>query len=133
MKNILVTGGAGFIGSHTCLTFLEEGFNITIIDSLKNSSKDVLRGIKAILELSNNYDENKINFYEGDIRNKTFLEEVFLEAKKKNNPIDGVIHFAGLKSVKESTINPLLYWDQNVWICSLTKVEQRVVHSHDLT
>ena len=86
MKNILITGGTGFIGSHTCLKILEEGFNITIIDSLKNSSKDVLKGIKGILELSNNYDENKINFYEGDIRNKTFLKEVFLEAKKKIIP-----------------------------------------------
>ena len=114
MKNILITGGTGFIGSHTCLNFLEEGFDITIIDSLTNSSKDVLKGIKGILELSNSYDENKINFYEGDIRNKTFLKEVFLEAQKKNNPIDGVIHFAGLKSVRESTLNPILYWDVNV-------------------
>ena len=114
MKNILITGGTGFIGSHTCLNFLEEGFNITIVDSLKNSSKDVLKGIKGILELSNKYDENKINFYEGDIRNKTFLKEVFLEAHKKNNPIDAVIHFAGLKSVRASTLNPILYWDVNV-------------------
>ena len=83
MKNILITGGTGFIGSHTCLNFLEEGLNITIIDSLKNSSKAVLKGIKEILELSNNYDENKINFYEGDIRNQTFLKEVFSQAKKK--------------------------------------------------
>ena len=97
MKNILITGGTGFIGSHTCLNFLEDGYKITIIDSLKNSSKDVLKGIKRILELSNNYDENKIYFYKGDIRDAAFLKEVFLEAKKKNNQIDGVIHFAGLK------------------------------------
>ena len=83
MKNILITGGTGFIGSHVCLNFLEEGFNLTIIDSLKNSSKAVLKGIKEILELSNKYDEKKINFYKGDIRNKSFLEEVFLESKKK--------------------------------------------------
>ncbi len=114
MKNILITGGTGFIGSHTCLNFLEEGFNITIIDSLKNSSTNVLKSIKEILELSNNYDENKINFYKGDIRNSAFLKDVFLEAKNKNNPIDGVIHFAGLKSVSESTLNPILYWDVNV-------------------
>ena len=87
MKNILITGGTGFIGSHTCLNFLEEGLNITIIDSLKNSSKAVLKGIKEILELSNNYDENKINFYEGDIRNQTFLKEVFSQAKKKIIPL----------------------------------------------
>tara|TARA_B100000989_G_scaffold297111_1_gene281957 strand:- start:6826 stop:7884 length:1059 start_codon:yes stop_codon:yes gene_type:complete len=114
MKNILITGGMGFIGSHTCLDFLEEGFNITIIDSLKNSSKNVLKGLKEILELSNNYDQNKISFHEGDIRNTAFLQEVFFEAKKKNNPIDGVIHFAGLKAVKESILDPILYWDVNV-------------------
>ena len=114
MKNILITGGTGFIGRHTCLNFLEEGYNITIIDSLKNSSKDVLKGIKGILELSNNYDKNKINFYKGDIRDAVFLKGVFLEAKKKNNQIDGVIHFAGLKSVRESTLDPILYWDVNV-------------------
>ena len=94
MKNILITGGTGFIGSHTCLNFLEEGFNVTIIDSLKNSSKAVLKGVKEILQLSNNYNENKINFFEGDIRNTAFLKKVFLEAKKENNPIDGVIHLA---------------------------------------
>ena len=114
MKNILITGGTGFRGSHSCLNFLEEGFNITIIDSLKNSSKAVLKGIKEILELSNNYNEKKINFYEGDIRNTAFLKEVFLKAKKKNNPIDAVIHFAGLKAIKESTSKPILYWDVNV-------------------
>ena len=114
MKNILITGGTGFIGSHTCLNFLEEDFNITIIDSLKNSSRNVLKGIKKILELSNNYDENKIKFYEGDIRNTAFLREVFLQAKNKGNPIDGVIHFAGLKAVGESVLNPILYWDVNV-------------------
>ena len=114
MKNILITGGTGFIGSHVCLNFLEEGFNLTIIDSLKNSSKAVLKGIKEILELSNKYDEKKINFYKGDIRNKSFLEEVFIESKKKNSPIDGVIHFAGLKAINESLLNPILYWDVNV-------------------
>ncbi len=114
MKNILITGGTGFIGSHTCLNILEEGLNITIIDSLKNSSKSVLKSIKEILELSNNYNENKISFYKGDIRNSAFLKDVFLEAKYKNNPIEGVIHFAGLKSVSESSLNPILYWDVNV-------------------
>ena len=114
MKNILITGGTGFIGSHTCLSFLEEGFNITIIDSLVNSSKTVLKGLKDILELSDKYKENKIHFYKGDIRDINFLKEVFLVAKKKNNPINGVIHFAGLKAVGESKSNPLLYWDVNV-------------------
>ena len=114
MKNILITGGTGFIGSHTCISLLEDGYDITIIDSLINSSKKVLKGLRDILESSKNFDENKIHFYEGDIRNISFLQEVFLEAKKKNNPIDGVIHFAGLKAVKESILNPILYWDVNV-------------------
>ena len=114
MKNILITGGTGFIGSHTCLNFLEEDLSITIIDSLKKSSRNVLKGIKKILELSNKYDENKIKFYEGDIRNTAFLREVFIQAKNKGNPIDGVIHFAGLKAVGESVLNPILYWDVNV-------------------
>ena len=114
MKNILITGGTGFIGSHTSLNFLEEDLNITIIDSFKNSSRKVLKGIQKILELSNKYDENKINFYEGDIRNIAFLRDVFLQAKNKGNPIDGVIHFAGMKAVGESVLNPILYWDVNV-------------------
>ena len=114
MKNILITGGTGFIGSHTCLNFLEEDLNITIIDSLKSSSRNVLKGIKKILALSNKYDENKLKFYEGDIRDTAFLREVFLQAKNKGNPIDGVIHFAGLKAVGESVSNPILYWDVNV-------------------
>lgn len=114
MKNILITGGTGFIGSHTCLTLLEDGYNITIVDSLINSSKEVLIRLRDILELSKKFDEKKINFYKGDIRNASFLRDVFLDSKKKKKPIDCVIHFAGLKAVRESTLNPLLYWDVNV-------------------
>ena len=99
MKNILVTGGTGFIGSHTCVSLLENGYNITIIDSLINSSKSVIEGIRKVLELSNNFDKSNINFYMGDIRNMSFLQNVFLDSKNKHNPIDGVIHFAGLKAV----------------------------------
>ena len=114
MKNILITGGTGFIGSHTCISLLEDGYDITIIDSLINSSKKVLKGLKDILELSKKYDESKIHFYEGDIRNTFFLQDVFLDSKNKKKPIDCVIHFAGLKAVRESTLNPCLYWDVNV-------------------
>ena len=114
MKNILITGGTGFIGSHTCISLLEEGYTITIVDSLITSSQKVLKGLRDILELSKNFDENKIHFYEGDIRNICFLQEVFFDSKKKIKPIDCVIHFAGLKSVRESTLNPFLYWDVNV-------------------
>ena len=79
MKNILVTGGTGFIGSHTCISLLESGNNITIVDSLINSNKSVLEGIKKVLKLSNNLDENKIHLYIGDIRNTSFLQDVFLD------------------------------------------------------
>ena len=106
MKNILITGGTGFIGSHTCMSLLEDGYDITIIDSLINSSKKVLIGFRNILELSKRFDENKIHFYEGDIRNTCFLQDVFLDSKNKKKPIDCVIHFAGLKAVRESTLNP---------------------------
>ena len=83
MKNILITGGTGFIGSHTCISLLEEGYNITIVDSLINSSKKVLKGLRDILELSKKFDENKIHFYKGDIRNTCFLQDVFLDSKNK--------------------------------------------------
>lgn len=114
MKNILITGGAGFIGSHTCLNFLEKGLNIYVADSFKNSSKKVFEKLKKILDISGCYDQNKINIFEGDIRDNKFLENIFLEASKKNESIDGVIHFAGLKAVAESTFNPIKYWDVNV-------------------
>ena len=114
MKNILITGGTGFIGSHTCISLLEDGYHITIVDSLINSSKKVLTGLREILELSKKFDESKINFYNGDIRNSCFLQDVFLDSKNKKNPIDCVIHFAGVKSVRESKLNPFLYWDVNV-------------------
>ena len=114
MKNILITGGAGFIGSHTCLNFLEKGFNIYIADSFINSSKKVFERLKKIIDVYGCYDQNKINIFEGDIRDYKFLDNIFLEALKKNEAIDGVIHFAGLKAVAESTFNPLKYWDVNV-------------------
>ena len=114
MKNILITGGGGFIGSHTCLIFLEHGFNLYIADSFVNSSKEVFQNIKNILNISCKYVENKINIFEGDIRNFKFLLNIFHEASKKNQAIDGVIHLAGVKSVFESTLNPTLYWDVNV-------------------
>ena len=77
MKNILVTGGTGFIGSHTCISLLENGYNITIVDSLINSSKSVIERIKNVLKFSNNFDKSNIKFYMGDIRNTSFLEDVF--------------------------------------------------------
>ena len=114
MKTILATGGLGFIGSHTCISLLEKNFNICIVDSLVNSSKDNLFSIKKITSLSNKSLKGKISFYEGDIRDKEFLFSVFEKALIEKNPIEAVIHFAGLKSVYESIEKPLEYWDNNL-------------------
>ena len=114
MKNILITGGAGFIGSHICLDLLKKDFNIYVADSFMNSSVRVFERLKIILNNSGKHYRNKINVYEGDIRDKKFLQNIFLQASQKNEEIDCVIHLAGLKSVRESVVNPLLYWDVNV-------------------
>ena len=114
MKTILVTGGAGFIGSHTCCSLLEEGFELYILDSLVNSSEKSLEKLKEIFERRNIDVSKKINFFKGDLRNKDIIDNVFKFAKENNKPIDGVIHFAGLKAVQESVNDPLLYWENNV-------------------
>ncbi|MDC3089401.1 UDP-glucose 4-epimerase GalE [Prochlorococcus sp. AH-716-N03] len=114
MKTILVTGGAGFIGSHTCLELLDSNYTIFIIDSNVNSSK---LSIDKLIQIgkNNNLDYKKnIFFFKGDIRDEEFLNNVFQKAKQLDKKIDAVIHFAGLKSVSESVRKPLLYWDVNV-------------------
>ena len=113
MDNILITGGTGFIGSHTILPFLKKGFKVTIIDSNVNSSQLSIKAIKKILK--KDFDEEQILFFKGDIRDKVFLNNVFLKAIEEKYPIQSVIHFAGLKSVSESIKKPLLYWDNNVF------------------
>mgnify|MGYP001250549283 CR=1 FL=1 len=114
MKRILITGGAGFIGSHTCLTLLENGYELYVLDSFINSSPQSLKRIEHILKDKNIDIDNKLHVYKGDIRDEERLNKIFLEATKSGDPIQGVIHFAGLKAVKESVENPLLYWDSNV-------------------
>ena len=115
MKNILVTGGTGFIGSHTCLCLLSEGYNVYVIDSLINSSKKSLIKIKEISKGKDIDISNKLRFFEGDIRNKDFIDYIFETALKEGKQIDGVIHFAGLKAVAESVIKPFNYWENNVF------------------
>ncbi len=110
MKNILVTGGTGFIGSHTCLKLVESGHKVFILDSLINSYKKVIEDIKKIA--SSNL-EGKILFFKTDLRNQESIEKVFKDIYKTQKKIDAVIHFAGLKSVSESVGDPLLYWDVN--------------------
>ena len=99
---ILVTGGTGYIGSHTCVELLESGYEVVIIDNLSNSKREVVDYIKTITG-------KKVKFYEGDVCNKTIVRKIFRE-----NKIDAVIHFAGLKAVGESVQKPLLYYRNNL-------------------
>ena len=115
MKTILATGGLGFIGSHTCVSLLENNFNVFIVDSLVNSTEDNLFSIEKIRNLSKKSQLGKIIFCKGDIRDKNFIKNTFKKAQLENMPIEAVIHFAGLKSVNESIDKPLIYWETNVF------------------
>ena len=114
MKRILITGGVGFIGSHTSILLLQKGFDLIVVDSFLNSSKDYIDKINFLIK---NLDSNllkKIKYFDCDIRNYEKLSNIFLNSIKEGNPIDAVIHFAGLKAVGESVKNPLMYWEINV-------------------
>ena len=100
--NVLVTGGTGYIGSHTVVELINEGHNPIILDNLSNSKVEVLDKIQKITG-------KKPLFYEGDILDEVILDKVF-----KENKIDSVIHFAGLKAVGESTVIPLKYYHNNI-------------------
>lgn len=114
MKNILVTGGAGFIGSHTTLELLKKGFNVFIIDSFINSEKETITRVKELFK--NHFSKRSIDIkiFEGDMRDYRFLERIFEKAYNEGTKFDGVIHFAGLKSISDSINSPLNYWDFNV-------------------
>ncbi len=114
MVSVLATGGLGFIGSHTCVELLEKGYKVIIVDSLFNSSEDVLKQIKNVLIFRHNNFKINLKFKKGDVRNEIFLREIFKEAISDNNPIEAVLHFAGLKSVSESIVNPIDYWSFNL-------------------
>ena len=102
MKTILITGGCGYIGSHVCVELIEEGYEVIIIDNLCNSSIEVLKQIRNITG-------NDISFYQNDVRDKSMLLKIF-----KKHSIDSVMHFAGLKSLRESLENPMKYYNNNV-------------------
>ena len=99
---VLVTGGTGFIGSHTCVELLESNYEIVIVDNLINSKPEMIQNIEKITD-------KKIKFYKNDLRDKESIEKIFA-----NEKIDAVIHFAGLKAVGESVENPLSYFDNNL-------------------
>ena len=102
MAKILVTGGAGYIGSHTCVELLNAGHEVIVLDNLCNSSSESLSRIEKLTQKS-------LTFVEGDIRDGQLLDQVF-----QQNSIDAVIHFAGLKAVGESQQIPLAYFDNNI-------------------
>ena len=128
MKSILVTGGAGFIGSHTCLNLLENDYSLVVIDSYVNSSPQAIKKVKELYLQNNKILEDKILFINGDIRDEIFLEDVFSKCFKLGKPIFGVIHFAGLKSVNDSVNDPIKYWDVNVGgTINLLKVMKKMI------
>lgn len=101
-ETILVTGGTGFIGSHTCVSLLENGYKLVVLDNLSNSSRAVIKRVCTIT--GKNFD-----FHEGDILDTEFLKDIF-----SGYCIDAVIHFAGLKAVSESIKQPIRYYENNV-------------------
>ena len=115
MKNILVTGGGGFIGSHTCLALMEKGYNVYVIDSFVNSSPKSLKRVLDILGKSKHINPLNFKVFNIDLCNKDSIKKVFIELNKLNKKIEGVIHFAGLKAVSESVLNPLMYWRTNIF------------------
>ena len=112
MAHLLITGGAGFIGSHTCVMLLEAGHRLTVLDDLSNSSPMAMERVAELAGVSRG--DEDLQLIRGDIRDAALLERLFSDAKATNNPIEAVIHFAGLKAVGESVADPLHYWDVNV-------------------
>ena len=113
--NVLVTGGAGYIGSHTCVELLESGYCVVVIDNLCNSNPVSLERVQELTGKT-------LRFYEGDVRDEALLKKIFAE-----NEIGCVIHFAGLKAVGESVAQPWRYYDNNLnSTLVLTKVMEEV-------
>lgn len=100
--SILVTGGTGYIGSHTVVELINKGYDVVIVDNLSNSKYEVTNRIKTITNKA-------VDFYQIDVCDKASLKEVF-----KRHSIDAVIHFAGLKAVGESTVMPMKYYENNI-------------------
>ena len=116
MKTTLVTGGAGYIGSHTLIELINNNFEVVVIDNLANSSRESLRRVEQITG-------HEIPFVEADVRDQSVLDDVFTTYS-----IDSVIHFAGLKAVGESVAKPLEYYDNNL-VSTLALLEAMREHS----
>jgi UDP-glucose 4-epimerase len=99
---VLVTGGSGYIGSHTCIELIKAGYEVVVVDSLYNSSIEPLKRIEKLYDC-------KIKFYQSDVRDEKGIRAIFNE-----NIFEAVIHFAGLKAVGESVLNPIEYYNVNV-------------------
>lgn len=117
-KNILVTGGAGYIGSHTVLQLLLGGYKTVVVDNLDNASEIAVAKVKELA----GYQGNNMTFHKLDLRDKAALEVVFAGTK-----FDAVIHFAGLKAVGESVQKPLPYFDNNL-TGTITLLEVMAAH-----
>jgi UDP-glucose 4-epimerase len=102
MARALVTGGAGYIGSHTCVVLLEAGWDVVVVDNLSNSNEVALQRVQELAGRS-------LSFHRGDILDRERLDAAFAEA-----PVDAVVHFAGLKAVGESVAEPLRYYENNL-------------------
>ena len=124
---ILTTGGAGYIGSHTCIELINSGYDVVVVDNLDNSSERSLERVEKIVG-------KKVKFYKEDVRDREALRKIFRE-----NNIEAVIHFAGLKAVGESVAKPIEYYDNNL-ISTLVLLEvmrefdcKRIVFSSSAT
>ena len=109
MAQLLITGGAGYIGSHACLSFLEAGHSLIVIDNYDNGSVEALKRVTQLASLEEG--SHRLKLVEGDICKSSDLDSAFALAEKS---IDAVVHFAGLKAVGESFHIPIKYWDVNV-------------------
>jgi UDP-glucose 4-epimerase len=123
MACLLITGGAGFIGSHTGVVLLDAGHDLIVLDNFSNSSLQAVERVAELAEVPMNQGapakevpdlSGRLTLVEGDLRDAAGLEILFSHAARSGRPVEAVIHFAGLKAVGESVAHPLRYWDVNV-------------------
>ena len=120
---VLVTGGAGFIGSHTVVELLARGYNVIIVDDLSNSSEVAVERVRSIAGLDAEADRDRLVFYQASILDRAALENIF-----SSHDVDVIIHFAGFKAVGESVVKPLEYYWNNI---AGTLVLLEVARAHD--